>query len=88
MSLALLRSSILCICGSSKLRWREDVDASKGVVVEEGRLLDGLIYFRHYLFVFQLYLSFVILPHFMFVYIIILLIDLNNTKRLFEDKVI
>ena len=39
ISFALLRISILCICGSRTLRWREIVDASMGAVVEEGGLL-------------------------------------------------
>ena len=52
ISFALTRISILCIRGSRKLSRRKNADASKGVVIEEGRLLVCLIYFRLYLFVF------------------------------------
>ena len=47
INFALLRSSILCIRVSSTFRRRKIVDASMGAVVEEGRLLVWLIYFRH-----------------------------------------
>ena len=51
-----------------------------GAVAEEGRLLVWLIYFRHYLFVFKCYLSFVLSPQLMVVYIILLIGCAKNPR--------